>query len=71
MAVDKITTIAIPMKLKEQIQEYGMKGESYGDILGRLLQSARERMLRDCLMNETNCITIEEAIARAKKKWPK
>lgn len=67
----KITTIAIPMKLKENLQAYGTKGESYSDILARLLQSARERMLRDCLMDTTNCVTIEEARKELEKKWPR
>jgi len=67
----KITTIAIPLKIKEGIQEYGMKGESYADILERLLKSARERMISDVLMNDEGCISIEEAIAEAEKKWPR
>jgi len=67
---EKITTIAIPMKVKEEIQEYGMKGESYSDIIERLLKSAHERLLGDVLMNEEGCVTIEEALAEAKKRWP-
>jgi hypothetical protein len=68
---EKLTTIALPLKLKEGLQEYGLKGETYADIVSRLLKSARERMLRDVLMNTEDCMTIEEAIAEAEKKWPK
>jgi len=65
------TTIAISMSIRNRIKEFGMKGETYDEILTRLLTSAEERMLRDLLMSEKGCITIEEARARAEKKWQK
>ena len=68
---EKNTTIAIPMGVKERIQEYGLKGESYAEILERLLKSAHERLLRDVLMNEEGCVSIEQAMAEAEKRWPK
>ena len=68
---EKITTIAIPMKVKEELQQYGLKGESYSDVLVRLLKSAHERLLSDVLMDNTNCVSIEEALARAEKRWSK
>ena len=64
------TTIAIPVDLKNQIQEFGSKGEKYSDILLRLLKSAKQRQLHDLLMNEEGCIPIEEAIKEADEKWP-
>ncbi|MEK6935875.1 MAG: hypothetical protein AABW67_03740 [Nanoarchaeota archaeon] len=63
------TTIAIPMIVKEQIQEFGIKGETYSDIIIRLLKSAKERQLHDLLMNEDNTISIEEALSNAKRQW--
>ena len=63
------TTIAIPVNLKEQIQEFGVKGEKYSDILLRLLKSAKQRQLHDLLMNEEDTISIEEALSNAKEKW--
>ena len=65
------TTIAIPFELKEQIQEFGSKGETYTEIISRLVKSARERQLQDLLMDEEGTISIEEALANAKKQWPK
>jgi len=65
------TTIAIPVVLKEQIQEFGSKGEKYSEIIARLIKSAKERQLQDLLMDEEGFITIEEAMAEAEKKWPK
>ena len=63
------TTIAIPVDLKQQIQEFGFKGERYSDILLRLLKSAKQRQLHDLLMNEEDTISIEKALSNAKKKW--
>ena len=63
------TTIAINQWLKEEIEKFGTKGESYSQILERLLKSAKERMLYDVLMDEKECISIEEALAQAKKRW--
>ena len=68
---EKNTTIALSMKVKEGIQEYGMKGESYSEVIARLLKSANERLIHDVLMDTTNCVTIEEARAKLNKKWPK
>lgn len=65
-----MTTIAVPTELKEELKEWGSKGESYADILERLLQKMRARQLEEFLMDDTDCIPIEQAIAEAKKRWP-
>jgi len=65
------TTIAIEQELKEKIMEFGSKGETYSQILRRLLESARKRQLHDLLMSEENTIPIEEALSEAKKRWRK
>ena len=65
------TTIAITKDVKEGIIELGNKGETYSEILKRLLKSARERQLHDLLMNEEGTISIEEALTNAKKRWQK
>jgi len=61
------TTIAISTSIRDQIKEFGIKGETYDDILLRLLNSAKERQLQELLMDETGCITIKEARARLNK----
>jgi len=66
-----ITTIAITPDIKERIQEFGNKGETYSQIIVRLLESAKKRQLHDLLMNEDNTISIEEALDDAKKRWQK
>ena len=63
------TTIAITKDIKEKIREFGSKGESYTEIIERLIKSAQERQLHDLLFNEENTISIEEALSNAKKRW--
>ena len=67
----KNTTIALKQEIKEKIMEFGSKGETYSDIILRLLESAKKRQLQDLLMNEDETISIDEAISTAKKRWQK
>ena len=64
----KNTTIAVSREVKEQIMEFGNKGETYSEIIKRLIGSAKKRQLHDLLMNEKGTISIEEAIANSKKR---
>jgi len=65
------TTIAIKPELKKKIMEFGMKGESYNEILERIVESAKERQLHDLLFNDKGFLTIKEAREKLNKKWPK
>lgn len=65
------TTIAITPEIKEKIRQFGMKGESYSEILERILESARKRQLHDLLMDEEGTVTIAEARKEVEKLWPK
>ncbi|HLC72691.1 MAG TPA: hypothetical protein VJH37_03855 [Candidatus Nanoarchaeia archaeon] len=65
------TTIAVTNEIKEKIKEFGNKGETYSEILNRVMESAKKRQLHDLLMNEEDTISIEEAIQNAKKRWQK
>lgn len=65
------TTIAVSTEVKESITEFGNKGETYSEILKRILKSAKERQLHDLLMSEEGTIPIEEALTNAKKRWQK
>ena len=65
------TTIAVTNEIKEKIKEFGNKGETYSEILSRVIESAKKRQLHDLLMSEEDTIPIEEAIANAKKRWQK
>ena len=63
------TTIAITKDTKQKMQEFGNKGESYSNIILKLIRSAKERQLHDLLMNEEDSVSIDEALAHAKEKW--
>ena len=63
------TTIAITNDVKEKIKEFGNKGETYSEILKRIIESAKKRQLHDLLMSEENTVSIQKAIADAKKKY--
>lgn len=65
------TTIAISSDIRDKIKEFGSKGETYSEIIARLIESAKKRQLHDLLMNEKDTITIEEAIDNSKKRWQK
>lgn len=67
----EMTTIALNKDLKRKIGEFGNKGETFSDILEKLLASAEQRLLQDVLMSEEGCISIEDAIKEAEKIWPK
>ena len=63
------TTIAVSNEVKEKIKEFGSKGETYSEIIKRLIESAKKRQLQELLMNEKDTISIEDAMTNAKKKW--
>ena len=63
------TTIAVTKEIRDKINEFGMRGETFSDILERLLKSANQRLLHDLLMNSEGFISIDEAIKRHKEKW--
>ena len=65
------TTIAVTREIQEEIKQFGSKGETYSEILARLIESARKRQLHDLLMSEENTVSLDEALAHSKKKWQK
>jgi hypothetical protein len=67
----EISTIQLSKETKKKISSFGIKSESYEDIILRLYNSAIERQLNDFLFNEEGFISIEEAKSEAEKKWPK
>jgi predicted CopG family antitoxin len=63
------TTIAISNQIRDEIKEFGNKGETYDEILAKLLKSAKERQLQDLLMDTSDSVQVKDALERAKKKW--
>ncbi len=65
------TTIAISKDVRDKIREFGIKGESYSEILLKLYDSAKKRQLQDLLMNSEGTVSVEKSLERAKKRWSK
>jgi len=66
-----MTTIAVKRNVRGMINEFGNKGETYSDILVRIIRAAKKVQIRELLMDETDSVSIDEAIKEAEKKWPK
>jgi len=66
-----ITTIQLNKETKDKISSFGVKGESYDEILKRIYTLAVKEQLKEFLMSDEGFIPIEEAIKEADKKWSK
>jgi predicted CopG family antitoxin len=65
------TIIVVTKEIKEKVQEFGNKGETYSEIIEKLIEIAKKRQLYNLLMNEDDTISINEAISNSKKRWQK
>ncbi len=65
------TTIQLSQEMKEKLASFGSKTETYDEILKRVYSLAVKEQLRDFLMSSEGCISIDDAIKEAKKRWPK
>jgi predicted CopG family antitoxin len=65
------STIQVSKDIKRKISSFGVKGESYDDILRRLYSMALKEHLREFLMSDEGTISIEEARKELNKKWPR
>ena len=66
-----ITTIQLSKETRDKICSFGVKGESYDEILKRIYSLAVKEQLRNFLMSDEGFIPIEDAIKEADKKWPR
>ena len=66
-----VSTMAVSEKVKEEIKSFGVKGETYDDILRRLVEVAKEKQLQMLLMDESNTDSVANALEREKAKWQK
>lgn len=66
-----ITTIQLSKETKNKISSFGIKGESYDQILQRIYNLAVKEQLKEFLMSREGYIPIEEAIKEADAKWSK
>jgi predicted CopG family antitoxin len=65
------TTIQVDSEVKDQLTEFKMPGETYNDLLKRLYKSACERQLQDLLMDNSDCVSVEEALRMAEEEYGK
>jgi hypothetical protein len=66
----EITTIQLSKELRDNIATFGSKNETYDTILKRIYALAVKEQLREFMMSDENCISIDEAIRRHKEEWP-
>jgi hypothetical protein len=66
----EITTIQLTKETKGKISSFGVKGESYDEILRKIYSLAIKEQLRDFLMSEEGFVPIRDAIKEAEEKWP-
>ena len=61
------TTIAVSEDIRDRLKEMGNKGETYDEIIERILKMVREKQLQEILMDTKSTITLKEARARLNK----
>ncbi len=63
-----VTTIQVDEETKRKLQSFGAKGETFNEIINRIYAMAVKEQIHQFLY-AGDAIPIEEAIARAKKRW--
>jgi hypothetical protein len=66
-----MSTIQLSKETKELISSFGSKEDTYEDIIKKMYSLAVKEHLREFLMNTDDCISIDDAIKEAKKRWQK
>ena len=67
----EITTIQLSNETKRKLSSFGVKGESYDQILQRIYSMAVKTQFRELLMNSEDTISLEEVRKEVEKKWPR
>ncbi len=67
----EITTIQLSKETKDKLASFGIKGESYEEILKRIYLLAVKEQLREFLLSSEGTISLEEARKELDKKWPR
>ena len=65
------TTISISEDLKNNLRNLGRAGDSYEDIIKRMYEATKKGLLLAYLYDETDSVSIDDAIIEAKEKWQK
>ena len=65
------TTISISKEMKEKLKNLGRTGDSYEDVIRRMYEFTSKNLMARYLYDESDSVQVSEAIAEARKKWPK
>ncbi len=65
------STIQLSHETKNLISTFGLKGETYEQIVKRLYNLAVKEELRQFLMPSDKFISLDEMRAEAEAKWPR
>jgi hypothetical protein len=65
------TTIQLSKETKEKISSFGIKGESYDDIVRKIYALAVKEQLKEFLLSSENTVSLQEARKEIDKKWPR
>jgi predicted CopG family antitoxin len=64
------TTISISEELKDKIRNLGRTGDSYEDVIRKMYEATSKHLLLAYLYDESDSVSIDEALAKARKTWP-
>lgn len=65
------TTIQLSNEMKENLRNLGRAGDSFEDIISRMYALTKKHLLMAYLYDESDSISIEEALKKAKAKYGK
>jgi len=65
------TTIAISEELKTKLKDLGRAGDTYEDVIRKMYEVTRKSILQAYLYDGSDCVSVDEAIARARKECHK
>jgi predicted CopG family antitoxin len=66
-----VTTISISNEMKEKLRHLGKSGESYEDIIKKMYDLTKSNILLQYLYDESDSVSINDAISESKKRWRK
>jgi len=67
----EITTIQLSNETKKKLSSFGVKGESYDQIIQKIYNMAVKTQFRELLMNSEDTVSLDDFEKEIEKKWPK
>lgn len=63
------TTISLSEEMKEKLRHLGKAGDTYDDIIRRMYEATKKRLLLQYLYDESDSVGIDDTIADVRKRW--